>query len=224
MEPRAQEHRHGPPGGPPPECRHPIAAFPQIAFLKNVITSPMIEVGDYTYFDDPEGPEDFERRNVLYHFDFIGDRLVIGKFCSIARGVRFLMNGGNHSLAGLSAYPFYIFGRGWEGHVPPDEDRTSKGDTVVGNDVWLGYGATVLPGVTIGDGAVIGACSVVSGNVAPYTIVAGNPARPIRRRFDEATIDRLLALRWWDWPIDRITASLDAIVRGDIAGLERAWP
>jgi virginiamycin A acetyltransferase len=218
---RAQVNREQPPSGPPPHGRHPIPAFPQIAFLKNVITSPLIEVGDYTYFDDPEGPEHFERRNVLYHFDFIGDRLVIGKFCSIARGVRFLMNGGNHSLAGFSAYPFCIFGHGWEGQVSPDEKCTSKGDTVVGNDVWLGYGATILPGATIGDGAVVGACLLVSSNVAPDTIVAGNPAGPIRRRFDEPTIDRLLALRWWDWPIERITARLEAIVRGDMGELER---
>lgn len=207
------------PFGPSPTTRHPIPGAERVAFLKNFITRANIEVGDYTYYDDPDGAERFEH-NVLYHFDFIGDRLIIGKFCSIAAGVRFLMNGGNHHVATLSSYPFSIFGQGWEGAAP--ESWPHKGDTRVGNDVWIGYGATILPGVTIGDGAVIGSLSVVTGDVPPYAIVGGNPAKVIRYRFDEPTIARLLALRWWDWDIERITRHVAAIAGTDIGALERA--
>jgi virginiamycin A acetyltransferase len=205
------------PQGPSPSTRHPITGAERVAFLKNFITRPTIEVGDYTYYDDPAGAERFEE-NVLYHFDFIGDRLVIGKFCSIAAGVRFLMNGGNHHVATMSSYPFSIFGNGWEAAAP--ESWPCKGDTRVGNDVWIGYGATILPGVTIGDGAVIGSLSVVAGDVPPYAIVGGNPARVIRHRFDDATIARLLELRWWDWDIERITQKVRAIAGTDLAALE----
>jgi virginiamycin A acetyltransferase len=205
------------PQGPSPSTRHPITGAERVAFLKNFITRPNIEVGDYTYYDDPAGAERFEE-NVLYHFDFIGDRLVIGKFCSIAAGVRFLMNGGNHQVATMSSYPFSIFGNGWEAAAP--ESWPYKGDTRVGNDVWIGYGATILPGVTVGDGAVIGSLSVVTGDVPPYAIVGGNPARVIRHRFDDATIARLLELRWWDWDIERITQKVRAIAGTDLVALE----
>lgn len=205
------------PQGPSPSTRHPITGAERVAFLKNFITRPNIEVGDFTYYDDPAGAERFEE-NVLYHFDFIGDRLIIGKFCSIAAGARFLMNGGNHHVATMSSYPFSIFGNGWEAAAP--ESWPYKGDTRVGNDVWIGYGATILPGVTIGDGAVIGSLSVVASDVPPYAIVGGNPARVIRHRFDDATIARLLELRWWDWDIGRITQKVRAIAGTDLAALE----
>ncbi len=204
--------------GPSPSTRHPITGVERVAFLKNFITRPTIEVGDYTYYDDPDGAEQFER-NVLYHFDFNGDRLVIGKFCSIATGARFLMNGGNHHTTTMSSYPFSIFGNGWEEATP--DGWPNRGDTRVGNDVWIGFGATIMPGATIGDGAVIGSLSVVAGDVPPYAIVAGNPARVIRNRFDDATIARLLALRWWDWDAARITRKVKAIAGADIAELEK---
>jgi virginiamycin A acetyltransferase len=204
--------------GPSPDTRHPLAGVERVAFLKPFITRPNIEVGDYTYYDDPDGAEQFEK-NVLYHFDFIGDRLIIGKFCSIATGVRFLMNGGNHQVATFSSFPFSIFGNGWELAAPTSWPH--KGDTHVGNDVWIGYRATIMPGVTIGDGAVIGSMSVVTSDVPPYGIVGGNPARVIRYRFDEATIARLLALRWWDWEIERITRKVAAIAGADLAALEQ---
>jgi virginiamycin A acetyltransferase len=207
------------PHGPSPDTRHPITGADRVAFLKPFITRPNIEVGDYTYYDDPGGADRFQD-NVLYHFDFIGDKLVIGKFCSIATGVRFLMNGGNHHVGTLSSYPFSIFGHGWEGAAPASWPY--KGDTRIGNDVWIGYGATILPGATIGDGAVIGSMSVVTGDVPPYAIVGGNPARVIRLRFDEATVARLLALKWWDWDIARITANVKAIAGTDVGALERA--
>lgn len=205
------------PQGPSPGTRHPITGAERVAFLKNFTTRPNIEVGDYTYYDDPAGAERFEE-NVLYHFDFIGDRLIIGQFCSIAAEVRFLMNGGNHHVATMSSYPFSIFGNGWEAAAP--ESWPYKGDTRVGNDVWIGCGATILPGVTIGDGAVIGSLSVVASDVPPYAIVGGNPARVIRHRFDDATIARLLELRWWDWEIERITRKVRAIAGTDLAALE----
>jgi virginiamycin A acetyltransferase len=196
-----------------------MAAFPQIGYLRAILRNPLIEVGEYTYYHDPAGPENFER-NVLYHFDFIGDRLVIGRFCSIAQGVRFIMNGANHPMNGFSAYPFYIFGNGWEKFEPESSLNPTKGDTIIGNDVWLGYEAVVMPGVRIGDGAIVAACSVVTRDVGPYEIVGGNPARLIRKRFDEKTIERLLRLRWWDWPAETITANLAAITSGDVLWLE----
>lgn len=205
--------------GPSPHDAHPMAGFPQVCFIRNTVRSPNVVVGEYTYYDDPEDAEDFER-NVLYHFPFIGDRLVIGRFCAIARGVRFIMNGANHAMAGISTYPFWIFGNGWEAATPAPGDLPYKGDTVVGNDVWLGYEALVMPGVRIGDGAIVSSRSVVVADVAPYTIVGGNPARPIRQRFDDATIARLLEVAWWNWPVERITAQLRHIVAGDVAALE----
>jgi virginiamycin A acetyltransferase len=205
--------------GPSPEERHPLSDVSRLGFLKNFITRKTIQVGDYTYYDDPAGPERFEQ-NVLYHFDFIGDRLLIGRFCSIAAEVRFIMNGGNHPTNWITTYPFPIFGRGWE--VAQPDAWPNRGDTRVGNDVWIGYGALIMPGVTIGDGAIIATGSVVTKNIPPYAIAGGNPASVIRYRFDERAIERLLKLRWWDWPIERITAHVRLICAGDIGALERA--
>jgi virginiamycin A acetyltransferase len=164
--------------GPRPENPHPMSGFPQVCFIRNTIKSPNIEVGEYTYYDDPEDSENFER-NVLYHFDFIGDRLIIGKFCAIARGAKFIMNGANHKLSGISTYPFQIFGNGWERVMPSPSDLPYKGDTVIGNDVWIGYESLIMPGVKIRDGAIISSRSVVTSDVEPYTIVGGNPAKLI---------------------------------------------
>lgn len=204
--------------GPDPKNRHPMEGFPQVCFINNTITNPNIIVGDYSYYDDPEDSAGFER-NVLYHFPFIGDRLVIGKFCAIARGVKFIMNGANHKLSGISTYPFYIFGNGWEKVMPEAGELPYKGDTVIGNDVWIGYEALIMPGVRIGNGAVISSRSVVVADVPPYTIVGGNPARVIRQRFDADTVARLESLAWWDWPVETITQHLDKIVAADIDAL-----
>ena len=205
--------------GPSPDNPHPMAGFPQVCFIKNTVTNPRIVIGDYTYYDDPENSEDFER-NVLYHFDFIGDRLVIGKFCAIARGVRFIMNGANHAMAGISTYPFYIFGGGWEAVAPKPGELPFKGDTMIGNDVWLGYEALIMPGVKIGNGAIVAARSVVTSDVPAYAVVGGNPARVIKMLFDDATIAALEAIAWWDWPVDKITRALPLIVGGDVASLQ----
>jgi len=200
-----------------------MAGFAQVCYVRATVTSPNIEIGAYTYFDDPEDSENFER-NVLYHFDFVGDRLVIGRFCAIAREVKFIMNGANHATGGFSTYPFFIFGNGWEEAAPDAGALPYKGDTVIGNDVWLGYDALIMPGVSIGDGAIIASRSVVAADVPPYAIVGGNPARVLRTRFAPDIVERLLAVAWWHWPVERITAHLDAITGGDIAALERAAP
>ena len=206
------------PCGPDPNDPFPMPAHPRTAYLKNHITRPNIIVGDYTYYDDPEGVANFEA-NVLYHFDFIGERLIIGKFCAVATGVKFIMNGANHNIGGFSSYPFPIFGQGWEQNLPPDYQFPTRGDTVVGNDVWLGYDSLIMPGVKIGDGAIVASRSVVTRDVPPYAIVGGNPARVIRARFDAATIMALLEIRWWDWDAARITRNLAAICGTDITRL-----
>lgn len=200
--------------GPDPNAIHPNAAIRQVVYLKNVITRPTILVGDYTYYDDVDGAERFEE-HVTHHYDFLGDRLIIGKFCAIGRGVEFIMNGANHRMGSVTTYPFNIFGHGWEGSAPARDELPLRGDTVVGNDVWFGQDVTVLPGVHIGDGAIIGARSVVGRDVPPYAIAVGDPCRVVRMRFDQALIDRLLALRWWDRDIAWITQHLDILCSSD---------
>ena len=207
--------------GPDPDTTYPIPGVPQVCFLKNILTRPNIEVGDFTYYDDPDGAANFES-NVLYHFPFIGDWLRIGKFCAIARGVKFIMNGANHQMNGISTYPFFIFGNGWETARPAEGELPYKGDTVIGNDVWIGYDALIMPGVTIGDGAIIAARSVVVADVPAYTIVGGNPARVVRARFDAESVERLLAIAWWNRPVEWVSQHLDLIRSGDIAALDTA--
>lgn len=210
--------------GPNPDIKHPMPMHPRVGFLKPLLEGrPNIEVGEYTYYDDPNGPEHFAERCVLYHYDFVGDRLVIGRFCALAQGVTFVMNGANHAMSGFSTYPFNIFGHGWEqGFDVQTWEAENRGDTTVGHDVWMGMEALVMPGVTIGHGAIIAARSVVTHDVPPYAIVGGNPARTMRMRFDERTVERLLAVAWWDWPVDKISRNLDAIRGADIARLEAA--
>lgn len=190
----------------------------QTVYLNQVVTNPNIIVGDYTMYNDfVNDPTEFEKNNVLYHYPINGDRLIIGKFCSIACGAKFLFNSANHSLTSLSTYPFPIFFEEWgleRAQVTRAWDY--KGDIVIGNDVWIGYEAVILAGVTIGDGAIIGTRAVVTKDVPPYTVVGGVPAKPIRKRFPDDTIAALLALRWWDWPEERIAGCLDAIQSGQI--------
>lgn len=208
--------------GPSSDQPYPLPGFPQVGFLKPLVSDPNVVVGDFTYYDDPDGPEHFVSRCVLYHYPFVGDKLVIGKFCALARGVRFVMNGANHRIAGFSSYPFYIFGQGWETAAPQPGDLPYKGDTVIGHDVWLGYESVVMPGVKIGHGAIVAACSVVTKDVPPYAVVGGNPAKIIRHRFPDDVVARLLQIAWWDWPVEKITRNLKAIVGADIAALESA--
>lgn len=207
--------------GPDPLDVHPMPGHPRVTFLKPYITRPNIEVGDYSYYDDPAGADAFER-NVLYHFDFVGDWLRIGRFCAIAAETRFIMNGANHRTAGFSTFPFPVFGNGWTGRFDGELEFPRRGDTVVGNDVWIGYDTLVMPGVTIGDGAIVAARSVVTRDVPPYAIVGGNPATVMRQRFDEAVVAALLAIRWWDWPVEKITRNIAAISQADLAALQAA--
>lgn len=201
---------------------YPRTGDTQTIYLKNAITNPNITVGDYTMYNDfVHDPALFEKNNVLYHYPMNKDHLVIGKFCSIACGARFLFNSANHTLSALSTYPFPLFYEEWgldRRNVADAWDN--KGDIIVGNDVWIGYEAVILAGVTIGDGAIIGARAVVTKDVPPYTIVGGVPAKPIRKRFPEEISSALLALRWWDWPRERIAQNIDAIQSGNLKQLQ----
>ena len=191
---------------------HPVAGQTRVVFLKPLITRSNIEIGEYTYYDHPEHAVAFERDAVLYGFG--PERLVIGRFCALAAGVRFLLPGANHADRGPSTYPFGIFGGAWSSTMDLVTSAPSRGHTVVGHDVWLGYQALVLPGVHIGSGAVVAAASVVTADVPPYAVVAGNPARVVRRRFDDGDIHRLLQAAWWDWPIDLVTEHARLIMAG----------
>jgi virginiamycin A acetyltransferase len=209
--------------GPNPLNPHPMQGFPRVCYLKPVITRANIEVGDFTYYDDPDAPERFEDKCVLYHYDFMGDRLVIGRFCALATGVTFIMNGANHVTGGFSTYPFEIFGQGWEqGFDMAAALAQSKGDTVVGHDVWLGRQALVMPGVKIGSGSIVASSSVVVSDIPPFAVVGGNPARVIRMRFDEKTVAALLEIAWWDWDAEKIGRNRHAIRGADLAALRAA--
>lgn len=207
---------------PDPNYPYPKAEFKRFAFLKPLVTNPNISVGDFTYYDDPDGPEKFEHQNVLHHHDFLGDRLIIGNFCAIATGATFIMNGANHDMTGISTYPFGVMGNGWDADFDIEIFKAqSRGDTVVGHDVWIGRKATILPGVTIGSGAIIASNAVVSRDVPAYGIVAGNPAKLVKSRFAPEEIDRLLAISWWNWPVAMITRYRTHIQGGDIDALEQ---
>jgi virginiamycin A acetyltransferase len=202
---------------PDPNDKYPIQNVTRTAFLKNVVNHPQIIVGDYTYYDDPEDVTNFIR-NVLYLFEFMNDKLIIGKFCQIATGVRFIMNGSNHAMDGISTYPFKVFGKSWaQAHM----NVVNKGDTVIGNDVWIGNSVTIMQGVNIGDGAIIGTNALVTKDVEPYAIVGGNPAKLIRKRFDDDKIQFLLQLAWWNWTPEKIAEHIVAISTGDFDALNK---
>ena len=195
---------------PNPNTVHPIAGYDKEIYVKPTIKNPNIIVGDFTYIADSK----FES-HVTHHYDFIGDKLIIGKFCQIAAGVEFVMNGANHQMNAVSTFPFYTL-EGWTMNPPAKSDLPFKGDTVIGNDVWIGQNATILPGVHIGDGAIIGANSVVGSDVEPYTIVVGNPAEAIRYRFDEDLTELLLKFKWWDKPIEEINELIPILTSSDL--------
>ncbi len=195
---------------PNPNTVHPIAGYDKEIYVKPIIKNPNIIVGDFTYIADSE----FES-HVTHHYDFIGDKLIIGKFCQIAAGVEFVMNGANHQMNAVSTFPFYTL-EGWKMNPPAASDMPFKGDTVIGNDVWIGQNATILPGVHIGDGAIIGANSVVGSNVEPYSIVVGNPAEVTRYRFDKDLTELLLKFKWWDKPIEEINELIPILTSSDL--------
>ena len=195
---------------------YPRTGDKQTIYLKNAITDPSIQVGDYTMYNDfVNDPTGFEKNNVLYHYPINHDRLIIGRFCSIGCGAKFLFNSANHTVSSLSTYPFPLFFEEWELEKKNVTDSwDNKGDIIIGNDVWIGYEAVIMAGVTIGDGAIIGARAVVTKDVSPYTIVGGIPAKSIRKRYSEETIDLLTELKWWDWPEERIAKNIKAIQNG----------
>lgn len=195
---------------PNPDTVFPVPNFSTVTYIRPTVKSKNIVVGDFSYFSDV----DFEK-HVTHHYDFYGDKLIIGKFCQIAAGVEFVMNGANHQMNAASTFPFYIF-EGWEQEIPSTDVFSFKGDTEVGNDVWIGQNATILPGVHIGDGAIIGASSVVASDVEPYSIVAGNPAKQLRKRFDSELIAILLELKWWELPIEQINALIPTLTSSDL--------
>ena len=204
------------------EKMYPRTGDTQTVYLKNVITNPNIIIGDYTMYNDfVHDPRYFEKLNVLYHYPVNHDKLIIGRFCSIACGAKFIFTSANHTMKSLSTYPFPIFFEEWGLDIANVTDAwDNKGDIVIGNDVWIGYDAVILSGVTIGDGAIIGARAVVTKDVPPYTIVGGIPARHIRKRFDEETVTRLMELKWWEWPDEKIKENLPAIQSGSINELK----
>lgn len=185
-------------------CKFPIPGVDRLGFLKNFISNTNIQIGDFIYYDDPDGIDEFETKNVLYHFDFVGDKLIIGKFCQIATGIKFIN-------------PFKIFGNEFS-KLPILSDN--KGDTVIGNDVWIGYDVTIMPGIKIGDGAIIASKSVVSKDVQPYTIIGGSPAEMIRKRFTDEVVDILLQLEWWNWSVEKIAINANVLLGNDIDKLK----
>ena len=200
---------------------YPRTGDKQTVYLNAVVKDPSIEVGDYTVYNDfVSDPLLFERNNVLYHYPINHERLIIGKFCSIACGVKFLFNCANHTLKSLSTYTFPLFYEDWD--LKKSDVATAwdnKGDIVIGNDVWIGYEAVIMAGVRIGNGAIIATRAVVTKDVPPYTIVGGIPAKPIRKRFTDDTIQKLEALQWWNWSFEKIKQSLPYLTSGDIDGL-----
>ena len=205
--------------GPNPNVIFPNPKIPSLCFIKNVVKNPNIIVGEYTYYDDINGAENFES-HVTHHYDFIGDKLIIGKFCAIAKGIEFIMNGANHRINSITTYPFNIMGNGWEKSAPSLSELKLKGDTIVGNDVWIGQNVTVLPAVHIGDGAIIGANSVVAKDIPPYSVAVGNPCEVKRKRFDEDLIEYLLQIKWWDWNTEKIFKNMEALCSGDLSKIK----
>ena len=205
--------------GPNPNEIFPNPKIPSLCFIKNVVKNPNIIVGEYTYYDDINGAENFES-HVTHHYDFIGDKLIIGKFCAIAKGIEFIMNGANHRINSITTYPFNIMGNGWEKSALSLSELKLKGDTIVGNDVWIGQNVTVLPAVHIGDGAIIGANSVVAKDIPPYSVAVGNPCEVKRKRFDEDLIEYLLQIKWWDWNTEKIFKNMEALCSGDLSKIK----
>lgn len=203
---------------PNKDIKLPLENYDKLCFLKNIIKNPNIIIGDYTYYDDFENVTNFEK-NVKYHFEFIGDKLIIGKFCMIASDVKFIMNGANHLTKSISSFPFAIFGEDWK-NAMDGKNYPTKGNTEIGNDVWIGFNSTIMPGIKIGDGAIIATNSTVTKNVEPYTIVGGNPAKEIKKRFTKEQIEKLLEIKWWNWEIEKITKNVENLTSENIESLK----
>lgn len=209
--------------GAHPDLLFPCEKYDHICFIKNAVSHPNIIIGNYTYYSDlVNNPEDFQKNNVLYLDDLCQEKLIIGKYCTIASGAKFLMNASNHKLDAFTGYPFKIFtAKGWGDGERSADDIHFKGDSIIGNDVWIGYEATILPGAKIGNGAIIGARAVVAGTVPPYAVAAGNPARIIRMRFDEEIVNLLLRLKWWDWDPKKLAENLHVLTNCNLEALRK---
>lgn len=205
--------------GPDKNSKFPNENIKTVCFIKNVINNPNIIVGDYSYYSDKNGAEKFEE-HVTHHYEFIGDKLIIGKFCQIGQGVEFIMNGANHRMNSITTYPFNIMGGGWEKSTPELKDLPLKGDTVIGNDVWIGQNVTIMPGVNIGDGVIIGANSLITKNIPAYHVAAGNPCRIIKKRFDDDLISHLEKIKWWNWDDKKIFDNLEILCSGDLTKIK----
>lgn len=205
---------------PDPNNIFPRSGDKTTCYIRPLIKNPNIVVGDFSMYHDFEYADEFEKRNVLYHYPINGDKLIIGRFCSIACGTKFIMNGANHTLNSFSTYPFPVFRDEWDDQMKVNEAWDFKGDTVIGNDVWIGYEAVIMPGVHIGDGAIIGTRAVVTRDIPPYSIAAGVPAKVIKKRFDEKTIDLLMKIKWWDWDVKKIRENISIIRSGNLEKLE----
>lgn len=202
---------------PDKDQKFPLPHHDKLCFLKNIIDQDNIIIGDYTYYDDLNDVNNFIK-NVKYHFDFTGDKLIVGKFCMIASGAGFIMNGANHLTDAITSYPFAIFGHDWS-NAMDGKSYPNRGDTIIGNDVWIGHKATIMAGVNIGDGAVIGAHSLIVKDVPPYSIVGGNPGQIIKKRFSDQKIESLLNIKWWDWPLEKITKHVSDLTSSDFSFL-----
>ncbi|WMI80522.1 Vat family streptogramin A O-acetyltransferase [Anaerotignum sp. MB30-C6] len=205
--------------GPNKNRLYPNETIKTVCYISNLPKRPNVEIGEYTYYsDNKNSPENFYN-NIEHHYEFLGDKLIIGKFCAIAEGIKFIMNGANHSMDGVTTYPFNIFRGGWEKVTPTVDQLPFKGDTVIGNDIWIGQNVTIMPGVKVGDGAIIAANSTVVKNVEPYAVYGGNPAKLIKKRFDDEKIEFLLSLQWWNWDEERIFNNLEKLTSA--VGLEQ---
>lgn len=205
---------------PDPNVTFPMGKEHNVVFIKNVIKNPNIIIGDYTYYHGFKDAENFEDR-ILYHFDFIGDKLIIGKFCAIASGITFIMNGANHKLDSFTTYPFWIMGGGWEQNAPQLGELPYKGDTTIGDDVWIGYDVTIMPGINIGSGSVIASKSVVVSDIPAYSIAGGNPCKVLKQRFDDEAINFLLELKWWDMDYDKVSEIIPYLMNPDLDELKK---
>ena len=206
---------------PNPNEAFPNPSIPSLCLIKNVVKNPNIVVGDFTYYDDVDGADQFEK-HVTHFYDFIGDKLIIGKFCAIAKGIEFVMNGANHRMSCVTTYPFYVIGGDWGNAMAPVKNELPyKGDTVIGNDVWIGQNVTVMPGVNIGDGAIIGTNSVVASDIPPYSIAVGNPCRVVKMRFDDELIELLLKFKWWDKSIEEIEELMPILTCADLEKVKK---
>ena len=206
---------------PNPNEAFPNPKIPSLCFIKNVVKNPRIIIGDYTYYDDVDGADQFEK-HVTHFYDFIGDKLIIGKFCAIAKGIEFVMNGANHRMSCVTTYPFYVIGGDWGSAMAPvKHELPYKGDTVVGNDVWIGQNVTVMPGVSISDGAIIGANSVVASDIPPYSIAVGNPCRVVKMRFEDELIELLLKFKWWDKSIEEVENLMPILSCADLEKVKK---